>query len=57
MSAKRQPPRRDREFLVHYARVLIFEASARRGTPNAINLLERAGKARREAMTHIEATR
>lgn len=43
-------PRRDREFLLYYARVLLREVRARRGTAFAAHLLAWAGKARREAL-------
>lgn len=40
----------DRERLIHYARVMLREARARRATPFAATLLLWAGNARREAM-------
>lgn len=43
-------PRRDPAFLRYYARVLLREAKARRGTPFATALLEWAARARREAV-------
>ena len=42
--------RKDPAFLTYYARVLLREAHARRGTPFARSLIEWAGRARREAM-------
>ncbi len=41
---------RDPDFLLYYARVLMREARARRGTPFATSLVQWAGRARREAM-------
>lgn len=45
----KQQPRRDRDFLLYYAGVLLREAKARRGQDVAW-MLEGAAKARREAM-------
>ncbi|PZU95525.1 MAG: hypothetical protein DI527_00520 [Chelatococcus sp.] len=45
----RQTPAERKAFLIYYARVLIREARARRGTSFSTTLLEWAGKARREA--------
>jgi hypothetical protein len=42
-------PSKDPAFLRHYARVLLREAKARRGTPFATSLIAWAAKARREA--------
>lgn len=40
----------NREHLIHYARVMLREARARRATPFSATLLMWAARARREAM-------
>lgn len=45
-----QTPAKRRDFLLHYARILLREARARRGYRNVQWMLDGAAKARREAL-------
>lgn len=49
MSKPKPEMRRDREFLLYYAGVMLREARARRGTGFSHFLLDCAARARREA--------
>lgn len=44
-----ETPEEEREFQIYYAKVMMREAMARRGTRFSFTLLEWAGKARRRA--------